>query len=542
LGIYRPAANCKMNEYDADAPFCPVCEETLALGLLNRIGMNNAPSYATITLEVTYLWPCTLEGQFYTVRAPLAAGSHATIELPVVRWAGGADSQTTKVQVSVVRAAIPDYRFEMQRLPDPPIEGEIIEVEQDAVVQLTVRPAPDAPLSALLRQNLAQRVTLSFSQCLELDLEDPTGLAQYPAVGSRIDREVDPATGDVGFDLTLEAKSGAGRNLDYRTFTGFVIQPASGEGLCVWKEDPPDAVTVHRVTSSDDLLGLPPGKYTWSVLSSVSPGSIESDEVQLGRSGDFHFELREVQVAPYTTLPEPLWIRIEVSNVELPETVLLPVDHVIPADSDLHEVEPRPGLLDRIWELIEIYPDILEPERQPGPLKPQAVLPLDHTTPVSVRAKAFLDRRLKSGRTVAGRSAFDLPISHVRVYAEQLAAGTGVLPSYSGGAAKTFATSVAPLLAQTCVAFAYHPQGKPMRFAFEFKNEYDSFDGDGLVHSAMVSPKEPHSFLVSARVSLEDGRLPDDLGQRFKVRVKTIDAEGRESPWLFERALSRWTS
>jgi IgA Peptidase M64 len=294
-GIFRPAQRCKMNSSATDEAFCPVCEESLAIGLLERMGLNAAGMRAPLTLLVEYEKPFLLApSRLYTLDVPLSTGgTNLVIELPA--------ASSTQVRVRLVRSAVPNAKAHISVDGGPSYITEYLDVKRGSSARVEVR--SNAPLGEPLHSNLRQTAVLSFNQSSAITVAPPTSLTQQPPVGAAISRVLDVATGDLALSMAMGATAPA--HTGPATETLFTLTTGTRQFPVALPNGPgPQQAHVLQLSS---LPGLPDGKYRWLVLERIQGTTdLVSAAVELPLQGaDCHFELRPRQIPPFQALPRP---------------------------------------------------------------------------------------------------------------------------------------------------------------------------------------------------------------------------------------------
>jgi hypothetical protein len=259
--------------------------------------------------------------------------------------------------------------------------------------------------------------------------------------------------------------------------------------------------------------------------------------VSLVTQNGFHFEIRDIVVEPYNELPVPLDSHVIVpvsgssSIGETGQEVLPGVEEFDPR-LEVGPIREIPGLeigiepapdpfllrrsaITRINE-DEISGEIeMRPEKNPfRNIRVPTMRMVDK--PPTVK---FVSRRLTKKSPSSG------PPNEAKMRLSRLYEPLKPREMDTGGSSDLGMS----LPAHTCVASAFHPEGKAMRFRFEFRKKFEEFSGTDLVLSDFVSPQDPDtSFLVEAIVPIPERPIPSDL----KYRVQTVDDEGVTSPWL----------
>jgi hypothetical protein len=548
-GIYRPAIRCKMRESAKDTAFCPVCEETLAMGLYARFGLNSPNLRPSLTLEIEYKFPWVSDPQRYTVLAPINGASNQIL-LPAANIApkNYGKENTTDITLKVLRSAIPDAIVKVQILPGLAIQKENITVEKDSIVQIEVKPDSNSPIPAGLKSWLRQSVTLVFNQEPDLQLSAPTSLFQQPGVGSVIHRVIDPNTGTLMLDLTLGASSGGGINLHQKTKTVFAIQHKNGT---ITECSLPNVTGVKK-SHTVSPLGLEIGKYSWSAVSRIRGTDIESEHAALNDDNGLHFEIREVVAGSYNELPRPLDAKIIIEppgqqtytasnipgqqaitytasnytqdNIEkllrIGESIGGPIGEPLinPVKSaDFIEKLPRIGE----GEMTELAKYTIKEDQVQSTWKELCVM---HSNMPRTNDKFIPDNL--SIRKIANSP---LPLSETRGKKMRVSEIDNRMNNNLQTSSSQKHQEKSEYKQQACHATAYHPEGKPMRFELEFCMRNENFTESDMIYTEYKTPTSPNfSYLVEAYV-----KIPSRLAYtNLSLRVRTIDKSGRKSPWL----------
>jgi len=483
-GILRPAKLCNMRKSD-DVGFCPVCEETFTVKLLERLGLNDSTIGAPLTIEVQYLSPWRSPPKRYTVQSNLVYGmSNSVIDLEVSRSTlplagptgltearpstGVSEPIVTEVGVRVVRSAIPDG---VQTIRRPDRDDEMtnwVATTPDTTAVVKVRPGTDVALPANIKSVLCQSVALRFVNDPVLNLSPPTNLTQSPRVGSLIKRVLNRKNGDLTIDIMIGAKSGSGENLIQMTETVFKVNSRGRPTAYYSLEDKEDEIEKHRI----QLQGLSLGQYEWKAFSRIagtSEAALQSQEVGLPVRR-FHFQVIGHDVPSYTKLPRPfeLVVRTAVRFVKTRGLVAVPGSIGIP------DLLGTPGV----------------PEIPVGPGFPE--IPVSPGFP-------------------------EIPVS----------------PGVPEGVILPVMANEPDVTRMWIQADAYHPAGKSLRFEFEFADDNRIFAGVDTFTTHRITTDSQSSLKVTGSRELDRDNDYEKLKREWRVR--TIDDDNVKSDWVISK-------